>query len=114
MPVIVYHNPKCSKSRQTLELLNRQGIKPTIIEYLKTPANKTALRDLLAKLGLAAHEVLRAKENEYAECDLSAESSEAKILAAIVANPILLERPIIVKGNRAVIGRPPENVLALL
>ena len=112
--MIIYHNPRCSKSRQSLALLRENGVEPGVIEYLKTPPNKTALRDLLAKLGLAAHEVLRAKENEYAECDLSAESSKEKILTAIVANPILLERPIIVKGNRAVIGRPPENVLALL
>ena len=110
----IYHNPRCSKSRQSLALLRENGVEPEVIEYLKTPPDKTALRGLLKKLGKAAHDILRTKEAEYTAASLSPESSEAEILAAIVANPILLERPIIVKGTRAVIGRPPENVLALL
>jgi arsenate reductase len=110
----IYHNPRCSKSRQTLVLLRENSTEPEVIEYLKTPPNKTVLRDLLKKLNLTAHEILRTKESEYTAVGLSPESSEAEILAAIVANPILLERPIIVRGNRAVIGRPPENVLVLL
>ena len=110
----IYHNPRCSKSRQSLALLRENGVEPEVIEYLKTPLDNNALRDLLKKLGLAAHEILRTKEDAYAACGLSPESTEAEILAAIVANPILFERPIIVKGKRAVIGRPPENVLALL
>ena len=112
--MIIYHNPRCSKSRQSLALLRENGVEPEVIEYLKTPPDADALRDLLRKLGLAAHEILRTKEDVYTACDLSSETSEAEILSAIVAHPILLERPIIVKGNRAVIGRPPENVRELL
>ena len=110
----IYHNPRCTKSRQTLALLRENGVDPEVIEYLKTPPDKNALRDLLKKLGKAAHEILRTKEAEYAAASLSSESTEAEILAAIAANPILLERPIIVKGTRAVIGRPPENARELL
>ena len=110
----IYHNPRCTKSRQSLALLRENGTEPEIIEYLKTPPDAPALRGLLKKLGKAAHEILRTKEAEYAAASLSPESSEAEILTAIAAYPILLERPIIVKGNRAVIGRPPENVKALL
>ena len=110
----IYHNPRCSKSRQALALLRENGVEPEVIEYLKTPPDAPALHDLLKKLGMAAHDILRTKEDAYNACGLSPESPEAEILAAIGANPILLERPIIVKGNRAVIGRPPENVKALL
>ena len=110
----IYHNPRCSKSRQSLALLRENGVEPEVIEYLKTPPDKNALRGLLKKLGLAAHEILRTQEDPYPACGLSPESTEAEILAAIVANPILLERPIIIKGTRAVIGRPPENVKKLL
>lgn len=112
--MIIYHNPRCSKSRQALALLRENGVEPQVSEYLKTPPDEAALRDLLKKLGLCAHEILRTKEDAYVSCGLSPESSEAEILTAIVAHPILLERPIIVKGNRAIIGRPPENVRELL
>ena len=112
--MIIYHNPRCSKSRQALALLRENGVEPQVSEYLKTPPDEAALRDLLKKLGLCAHEILRTKEDAYVNCGLSPESSEAEILTAIVAHPILLERPIIVKGNRAIIGRPPENVRELL
>lgn len=110
----IFHNPRCSKSRQALALLRENDVEPEITEYLKTPPDNAALRDVLAKLGLAAHAILRTKEEAYAACGLSPESSEAEILSAIVTYPILLERPIIIKGNRAVIGRPPENVRDLL
>ena len=112
--MIIYHNPRCSKSRQALALLCENGVDPKVREYLKTPPAEAALRELLKKLGLCAHEILRAKEDAYVSCGLSPESSEAEILTAIAAHPILLERPIIVKGNLAVIGRPPENVRELL
>ncbi len=112
--MIIYHNPRCSKSRQALALLRENGVEPEVIEYLKTPPTKSALRDLLRKLDLSAHDILRAKEDEYKKLGLSPDTAENKILAAIAANPILLERPIIIKGNRALIGRPPENVLELL
>ena len=112
--MIIYHNPRCSKSRQALALLRENGVEPQVSEYLKTPPDEAALRDLLKKLGLCAHDILRTKEDAYIRCGLSPESSEAEILSAIVAHLILLERPIIVKGSRAVIGRPPENVRELL
>ncbi len=112
--MIIYHNPRCSKSRQALALLRENGVEPEVIEYLKTPPTKTTLRSLLKKLNLSAHEILRTKEDQYADCNLSPHSTQAELLTAIAANPILLERPIIIKGNRAVIGRPPENVKALL
>ena len=112
--MMIYHNPRCSKSRKALALLRENGVEPKVNEYLKTPPDEAALRDLLKKLGLCTHEILRTKETAYVSCGLSSESSEAEILFAIVAHPILLERPIIVKGNRAVIGRPPENVRELL
>ena len=112
--MIIYHNPRCSKSRQALVLLRKNGVELEVIEYLKTPPDEAALRDLLKKLDLCTHEILRTKETAYVSCGLSPESSEAEILFAIVAHPILLERPIIVKGNRAVIGRSSENVCKLL
>jgi len=110
----IYHNPRCSKSRQSLALLNENNTEPEVIEYLKTPPDTATLRDLIKKLNLPAHDLLRTKEDEYAAANLSPQSTEAEILAAIETHPILLERPIIVKGNQAVIGRPPENVKQLL
>ena len=110
----IYHNPRCSKSRQSLALLRDHGAEPEVIEYLKTPPDAAALRQLLAQLGLNAHDILRTKEDEYTACGLSPDSTETEILSAIEQNPILLERPIIVQGSRAVIGRPPEKVKKLL
>ncbi len=112
--MIIYHNPRCSKSRQSLALLRENGEEPEVIEYLKTPLDEVALRDLFAKLGLEAHEVVRTKEEPYEQLALSPDSSEEEVIAAIVKYPILMERPIVVKGNSAVIGRPPENVHELL
>tara|TARA_B100000676_G_C17246937_1_gene421510 strand:+ start:51 stop:398 length:348 start_codon:yes stop_codon:yes gene_type:complete len=111
---IIYHNPRCSKSRQSLALLEESQCAPEVVEYLKAPPTVSELRGLLGKLGLPAHEVLRTKEDEYAACGLTPDSSEEAILAAIELHPILLERPIVVKGDCAVIGRPPENVRELL
>jgi len=112
--MIIYHNPRCSKSRQSLALLRKNGEEPEVIEYLKTPLDEVALRDLFAKLGLEAHEVVRTKEEPFEQLALSPDSSEEEVIAAIVKYPILMERPIVVKGNSAVIGRPPENVHELL
>ena len=109
----IYHNPRCSKSRQALALLREIDAVPEVIEYLKTPPDESTLRDLLKKLTLTAHEILRTKEAEYTAAGLTPVSTEAEIIAAIGRHPILLERPIIVKDNRAVIGRPPENVKRL-
>ena len=112
--MIIYHNPRCSKSRQSLALLRENGEEPEVIEYLKTSLDEVALRDLFAKLGLEAHEVVRTKEEPYEQLALSPDSSEEEVIAAIVKYPILMERPIVVKGNSAVIGLPPENVHELL
>ena len=115
MSVTIYHNPRCSKSRQTLQLLKDRGIAPRIIEHLKDPPDAAALRALLKQLGLGARDVLRRGEGAYKELGLADPNmSEDELIAAVVANPILLERPIVVKGARAVLGRPPENVLKLL
>jgi arsenate reductase len=112
--MIVYHNPRCSKSRQTLQLCEEAGSEVEIIEYLKTPLDEVILKDLLKKLDKPAHEVVRTKEEVYEQLNLSSDSTEEEIIAAIIKYPVLLERPIVVKGDRAVIGRPPENVKVLL
>ena len=112
--MIIYHNPRCSKSRQSLALLRENGVEPEVIEYLKTPLDEVALRDVFVKLGLKAHEVVRTKEEPYEQLALSPDSSEKEVIAAIVKYPILMERPIVMKGDSAVIGRPPENVCELL
>ena len=112
--MIIYHNPRCSKSRQALQLLIENGEEPDVIEYLKNPLNQTELADLIKKLKISAHEILRNNEDEYSELGLSSETSEEDILTAIAINPILLERPIIVKGRKALIARPPELLEDLL
>lgn len=114
MSVLIYHNPRCSKSRQTLELIKDAGVEPEIRLYLEAPPGKDELQELLGKLKVSASDILRKKESEYELAGLSADSSEADIIAAIALYPKLLERPIVVKGNKAVIGRPPENVMTLL
>ena len=110
----IYHNPRCSKSRQTLALLRENGIEPKVIEYLKTPPTQEELAGVIGKLDRPPHVAVRAKEDAYAASGLSAKSDLATICRAIVAEPILLERPIVVKDDKAVIGRPPEDVLELL
>jgi arsenate reductase len=112
--MIIYHNPRCSKSRQALQLLKENGEEPDVIEYLKNPLNQTELADLIKKLKISAHKILRNNEDEYSELGLSSETSEEDILTAIAINPILLERPIIVKGRKALIARPPELLEDLL
>lgn len=112
--VVLYHNPRCSKSRQTLALLKENGIEPEIVEYLKTPPSAQEIEQLLEKLGVEPHDLLRTQEAPYKERKLSPASSKDEILHAIRGNPILLQRPIVVRGRRAVFGRPPENALALI
>ena len=111
--MVIYHNPRCSKSRQTLQLCEEAGVEIEVVEYLETPPDEVALTGLLKKLGITAHEVVRTKEEVYEQLQLSADSPADEILATIIKYPVLLERPIVVKGERAVIGRPPENVKAL-
>ncbi len=115
MPITLYHNPRCSKSRAALALLREHNVEPTIVEYLKTPPGEAALRALLTKLGLNVRDVIRKGEAPYKELGLGRDSvTDVELIAAITAHPILLERPIAVAGERAVIGRPPERVLELL
>ena len=110
----LYHNPRCSKSRSALELLRERGEDPEVVEYLKTPPELDTLRELVAMLGVRAHNIVRAKEPEYKEAGLSPDSGDEDVLKAVARYPKLLERPIAVRGKMAVIGRPPERVLDLL
>ena len=111
----LYHNPRCSKSRGALELLQERGIKPRVIAYLDTPPATDELRELLSMLALPARSLLRTGEEEYATLGLADPSlPDDALIAAMVAHPRLIERPIFVHGGRAVIGRPPEQVLTLL
>jgi len=115
MSVTLYHNPKCSKSRQTLALLNEQGITPTIIEYLKAPPTAETLKAILAQLGLAPRELMRKKEAIYAERGLDDPSlSDDALIDFMIKHPILIERPIVLANGKAVLGRPPEQVLDIL
>lgn len=113
--VTIYHNPRCSKSRQTLSLIEEQGVAPNIIKYLDEGPSEAVLTRLVAQLGLAkAHDLLRTGEAEYKEAGLTPDSDNATVIAAMAKYPRLIERPIVVKGDQAVLGRPPENVLDLL
>ena len=112
----IFHNPRCSKSRQTLELLKQQGVDPDVVEYLKTPPDAATLTTLIQQLGFdSARQLMRTKEAEYKEQNLAAaELSEAELIDAMVNTPKLIERPIVIKGEQARIGRPPEQVLEIL
>ena len=111
----LYHNPRCSKSRGALELLESRGLQPNVVCYLETPPSATELEALLGKLGIPARQLLRTGEEEYRTLNLADPTlSEARLIEAMVAHPRLIERPILVAGARAVIGRPPEKVLELL
>ncbi|MFG0379992.1 arsenate reductase (glutaredoxin) [Pseudomonas sp. zbq_18] len=111
----LYHNPRCSKSRGALELLEARGLTPTVVRYLDTPPSADELRTLLGKLGIPARQLLRSGEDEYKELGLSDSSlSDEQLIAAMASHPKLIERPILIAGERAVIGRPPEKVLELL
>ena len=111
----LYHNPRCSKSRGALELLEARGLTPTVVRYLETPLSAAQLRDLLARLNLSARQLLRSGEDEYKALNLGDSSlSEAQLIDAMATHPKLIERPILVVGDKAVIGRPPEKVLEIL
>ena len=112
---IIYHNPRCSKSRLTLELLKEKGINPDIVLYLETPPSEKQLESILKKLNLKARDLLRKGEAEFKEQNLLDESkSEKDLIRAMIEFPKLIERPIVIYGERAIIGRPPENVLELI
>ncbi|MBY4677105.1 arsenate reductase (glutaredoxin) [Marinobacterium arenosum] len=113
--VTIYHNPRCSKSRQTLQLLEERGIEPAIVKYLETPPSADELKQVLAMLGINARDLLRTKEEEYQQAGLDDQSlSEDQVIAKMVEFPRLIERPIVINGDQARIGRPPESVLEIL
>jgi arsenate reductase len=114
-PCTIYHNPRCSKSREALSLLQKHGLEPRVIEYLKSPPKVNELKELLSQAGLKPRDLLRTKEEVYKSLDLGNPSlSDHEILKLIHENPILLERPIVVVKNKALIARPPERVLELI
>ena len=115
MTVTIYHNPRCSKSRTTLALLRERGIEPDVIEYLKDAPSADDLRDVLAKLGRRPRDIMRRGEAVYKELGLGDETlSDDALIAAMAEHPILIERPIVIKGEKAALGRPPESVLEIL
>ena len=115
MTVTIYHNPRCSKSRQTLALIEEKGVTPKIVDYVKTPPSAAELKRVLKKLGLKPRDILRKGEAVYAELGLDDKDlKDDALIALMVKNPILIERPIVVSGDRAALGRPPEAVLKIL
>ncbi len=115
MTITIYHNPRCSKSRQTLALLRERGIEPQVVEYLDTPPNAQRLGEILDLLSLEPRAVMRKKEAPYKDLGLDdAGLSRAALLEAMAENPVLIERPIVVNGAKAALGRPPEAVLDIL
>lgn len=115
MKVTIFHNPRCSKSRETLQLLLEQGIEPEIVEYLKTPPTFSELEQILQKLDLRPRQLMRIKEAEYAQLGLADESlSREALINSMINTPKLIERPIVLANDKAAIGRPPEAVLAIL
>ena len=115
MSLTLYHNPRCSKSRQTLKLLEEQGINPTIIEYLNNPPTQDKLKEILSLLQMSPRQLMRKKEDEYKELGLAnSQLSDQDLIDYMVKNPILIERPIVVMDGKAVLGRPPEQILNIL
>jgi arsenate reductase len=115
MTIRIFHNPRCSKSRATLALLQERGLQPEITLYLETPPDAGELRSILSKLGLTARELMRKGESEYLDQGLDDETlSEDVLIAAMVDSPRLIERPIVLANDRAAIGRPPESVLDIV
>lgn len=113
MTVTIYHNPRCSKSRLTLDLIREHGVEPEIVEYLDTPPNADELKAVLKKLGKSAKDIVRAKEAKEEGIDVSALDEDA-LIDALSKHPRAIERPIVVKGAKARMGRPPESVLEIL
>ena len=112
---IIYHNPRCSKSRQTLEILNEQDVDTEIILYLENPPSVKEIALILRKLGLSSRDIIRKGEKEYKLLNINDQSlTENELISFMSENPKLIERPIVVKDDKAIIGRPPENVLSLL
>jgi len=115
MSVEIYHNPRCSKSRQTLQLLNERGIEPKVTKYLETPPDKATLEKILDMLGVQPRDLMRRKEPEYKQAGLDDPSlSRDALIRAMIEHPKLIERPIVIKDGKAVLGRPPESVLGII
>ena len=115
MNVKIFHNPRCSKSRQTLALLEDRGVELEIIDYLKTPPSAEELKSIIEKLGVSARDIARKGEDAYKDNNLGDKSkSDDDIIAAMVASPKLIERPIVIAGEKAAIGRPPQSILDIL
>lgn len=111
----IYHNPRCSKSRATLALLQEHGVEPTVVRYLDAPPDAAALRAITGMLGCSIRDIIRTGEDAYRELNLADKTlTEAALIDIVAANPKLLQRPIVINGDRAAIGRPPQNVLAIL
>ncbi|KAF1071457.1 MAG: putative protein YfgD [Pseudomonas citronellolis] len=111
----LFHNPRCSKSRGALELLEARGLSPNVVRYLETPPSAEELRQLLAKLGMSARQLLRSGEQEYSDLGLANNDLDEEVLIqAMVEHPRLIERPILVVDDKAVVGRPPEKILEIL
>lgn len=111
----LYHNPRCSKSRSALQLLEERGLNPNIVRYLETPLSAAELHELLRKLGIRARQLLRTGGDEYKALGLhDPELTDEQLIAAMVSQPKLIERPILVAGDKAVVGRPPESILEIL
>ena len=109
----IWHNPRCSKSRQTLSILEEKGIQVDVFKYLDDTQTISAIKDVLKKLGISARELMRTTEDDYKTLNLKDENDEEKLIEAMVNYPKLIQRPIVIKGDKAVLGRPPEKVLEL-
>jgi len=114
MSATIWHNPRCSKSRQTMEILTEKGVEAEVVKYLESTPSVQDITEVLKKLGMTARELMRTKEDEYKELNLKEENDEAKLIEAMASHPKLIERPIVIVGDRAVLGRPPEKVLELI
>jgi len=113
--ITFYHNPRCSKSRETLALVEKEQHKIEVIKYLETPPSIDTIQELISQLGFSsARQLMRTKESLYKELNLASEEDESVLIAAMQTNPKLIERPIVVANGKAAIGRPPESVLAIL
>jgi len=110
----IYHNPNCSKSRATLAIINEASVPVSVVDYLTTPPNKATIKKILAALELAAIDVVRQGEQAWAESELTEDSPEEALIELLIDKPILLQRPIVMRGDKAIIGRPPSNVLSLM
>lgn len=115
MSVTIYHNPRCSKSRQTLALIEEKGVAPDIVDYLKEPPTAAELKRVLGLLGMGPRELMRKNEAAYKDNNLDDPGlDDDALIAAMVANPILIERPVVISGGKARLGRPPEQVLEII